>query len=68
MVTDSIQMAGDADETQLPCSPASIMQTDVAAKTLELTMQHEATRVGAGNTPQDTKAWKNICFFSKRTL
>ena len=41
VVLDSIPLAGDVDETLLPCSPTELMNTNIAAATLASISQKE---------------------------
>lgn len=43
MLSDSMMpFAGDATETQLPCSPSQMIHTDVAMSTLDGVDKHDA--------------------------
>lgn len=41
MVLDSLPLASDVSDTLLPCSPTSMMTSDVASKTLQELHDHE---------------------------
>ena len=42
VITDSIPFTADNDQTQLPCSPSTLMSTDVAQKLLSNVEEKEA--------------------------
>jgi hypothetical protein len=57
VILDSLPCAGDVDQTLLPCSPTSMMHSDVAAKTLAAVDAHEATTVSMEGTVSTEKVW-----------
>ena len=73
LVTDSLPFGNDHDETQMLCSPGSIMATDVAAKTvLEVHVRENAMKAAVeqddkvGTSPHThicvyMYIWTNVC-------